>query len=91
MEGLLEEGAEMLAEDGDDTVRDASIIAAAQRVEHYEIAAYGSALAFANLMGHSDIADLLELTLNEEKAADKLLSTIAEEEVNIAAPGMEKA
>jgi ferritin-like metal-binding protein YciE len=88
MEGLLEEGAEMLDEDGDDTVRDAGIIAAAQRVEHYEIAAYGSTLAFATLMGHTDVAELLELTLKEEKAADELLSTIAENDVNSAAPGM---
>lgn len=89
MEGLIAEGSEMLDEDGDDTVRDAGIIAAAQRVEHYEIAAYGSTLAFATLMGHSDVAELLELTLNEEKAADDLLSTIAEDEVNPSAPGME--
>jgi len=89
MEGLLEEGVEMLEEEGDDTVRDAGIIASAQRVEHYEIAAYGSSLAFATLMGHTAIAELLETTLNEEKAADKLLSTIAEEQVNVSAPGME--
>jgi ferritin-like metal-binding protein YciE len=89
MEGLLEEGGEMLEEEGDDTVRDAGIIASAQRVEHYEMAAYGSTLAFANLMGHSEIAELLEMTLNEEKEADKLLSSIAEDEVNSAAPGME--
>jgi ferritin-like metal-binding protein YciE len=89
MEGLLEEGAEMVAEDGDDTVRDAGIIAAAQRVEHYEMAAYGSTLAFATLMGHTDVADLLEMTLNEEKAADALLTSIAEGDVNPAAPGMD--
>jgi ferritin-like metal-binding protein YciE len=88
MEGLLAEGTEMLEEEGDAQVKDAGIIAAAQRVEHYEIAAYGSTLAFATLMGHSEIADLLELTLNEEKAADQLLSSIAEDEVNVAAPGM---
>lgn len=91
MEGLLEEGADMLAEEGDDTVRDAGIIAAAQRVEHYEIAAYGSTLAFATLMGHTEIAGLLEQTLTEEKAADELLSAIAEDEVNVAAPGMDEA
>jgi ferritin-like metal-binding protein YciE len=89
MEGLLEEAAEMLEEDGDENVKDAGIIASAQRVEHYEIAAYGSTLAFATLMGHREIAQLLETTLNEEKDADELLSTIAEEEVNVAAPGME--
>ncbi|HYW31698.1 MAG TPA: ferritin-like domain-containing protein [Gemmatimonas sp.] len=89
MEGLLEEASEMLDEDGEDTVRDAGIIASAQRVEHYEIAAYGSSLAFATLLGHSEIAELLEMTLNEEKQADELLSTIAEEEVNVAGPAME--
>jgi len=89
MEGLLEEGVEMLEEEGDSHVKDAGIIAAAQRVEHYEIAAYGSTLAFATLMGHTEIADLLETTLNEAKATDALLSSIAEDEVNVAAPGME--
>ena len=89
MEGLLAEGSEMLEEDGDDMVRDAGIIASAQRVEHYEIAAYGSTLAFATAMGHAEIAELLESTLAEEKAADALLSSIGEDEVNSAAPGME--
>ena len=89
MEGLLAEAVEMLEQEGDAQVKDAGIIASAQRLEHYEIAAYGSTHAFAALMGHSEIADLLETTLNEEKAADKLLSTIAENEVNGAAPGME--
>ncbi len=89
MEGLLEEAVEMLEEDGDALVKDAGIIASAQRVEHYEIAAYGSTLAFATLMGHSEIAELLETTLNEEKEADVLLSTIATDEVNSAAPGMD--
>ena len=90
MEGLLEEGGEMLEEDGNDIVRDAGIIASAQRVEHYEMAAYGSTLAFATLMGHTEIAELLEMTLNEEKAADAMLSHIADEEVNSAAPGMDE-
>ena len=90
MEGLLEEGGEMLGEKGDDTVRDAGIIASAQRVEHYEIAAYGSTHAFAMLMGHTEIADLLEMTLNEEKAADAHLTEIAQGEVNQAAPGMDE-
>jgi len=88
MEGLLEEATGMLEEEGDENVKDAGIIASAQRVEHYEIAAYGSSLAFATQLGHTEIAELLEITLNEEKEADQLLSTIAEEEVNIAAPGM---
>lgn len=82
MEGLLDESEEMLSERGSDTVRDAGIISTAQRVEHYEIAGYGSAIAFAQLLGHDDIATLLEQTLAEEKAADQKLSAIAEEEVN---------
>ena len=90
MEGLLEEGGEMLEEDGHDIVRDAGIIASAQRVEHYEMAAYRSTLAFATLMGHTEIAELLEMTLTEEKAADALLSQIAEEDVNSAAPAMDE-
>ena len=90
MEGLLEEGGEMLEEDGHDIVRDAGIIASAQRVEHYEMAAYRSTLAFATLMGHTEIAELLEMTLTEEKAADALLSHIAEEDVNSAAPAMDE-
>jgi ferritin-like metal-binding protein YciE len=63
-------------------VRDAGIIAAAQRVEHYEIAAYGCAVNFAQLLGRQDIVTLLEQTLSEEKAADEKLSRIAEQEVN---------
>jgi ferritin-like metal-binding protein YciE len=82
MEGMLDEGEEMLSEKGSDSIRDAGIIAAAQRVEHYEIAGYGSAIAFAQLLGHQDIVTLLEETLAEEKAADQKLSAIAEEEVN---------
>jgi len=82
MEGLLDEGEDMLSEKGSDTVRDAGIISAAQRVEHYEIAGYGSAISFAQLLGHLDIVALLEETLAEEQAADEKLSMIAEEEVN---------
>ena len=88
MEGLLAEGAATLAKKGDDTVLDAAIIAAAQRVEHYEIAAYGSAHAFAKLMHQHEIADLLEETLDEEKEANDLLTTIAESKVNTKAPLM---
>jgi ferritin-like metal-binding protein YciE len=90
MKGLIAEASEMLEEDGDDAVRDAGIIASAQRVEHYEIAAYGSTLAFATLMGHDDISALLALTLEEEKAADELLTEIAEADVNSAAPAMDE-
>jgi ferritin-like metal-binding protein YciE len=88
MEGLCEEGAEMVGEEGEDVVRDAGIIAAAQRVEHYEIAAYGSTIAFARQMGHDDIAAILQETLDEEKSADTMLSGIAESEINPAANAM---
>jgi ferritin-like metal-binding protein YciE len=87
MEGVLDEGDELLSEKGSETVRDAGIIAAAQRVEHYEIAGYGSAISFAQLLGHHDIVALLEETLAEEQAADEKLSMIAEEEVNQHAMG----
>ena len=82
MEGLIDEGEDMLAEKGSEAVRDAGIIAAAQRIEHYEIAAYGCALNFAQLLGRQDIASLLQQTLAEERAADEKLSRIAEHEVN---------
>ena len=79
MEGLLEEGGEMLKMDGDAPVLDAGLIAAAQRVEHYEIAGYGSAIALASLMNHTEVVDLLEQTLAEEKAMDSRLTETAEE------------
>ncbi len=82
MEGLLDECDHVADEHGSDYVRDAGIIASAQRVEHYEIAAYGCTISFARLLGHQDIVTLLEETLAEEKAADEKLSAIAEEEVN---------
>ena len=82
MEGLLEEGAEMAEQTGSELVRDAGIISAAQRVEHYEIAAYGCAITHARVLGLEDVAELLEQTLAEEKLADERLSTIAEQEVN---------
>lgn len=77
MEGVLEEGAEVLEETEKGDVRDAALISAAQRVEHYEIAAYGSVREYAALLGQDDIAELLEETLNEEKAADEKLNSIA--------------
>ena len=81
----LEEGAEMTGQSGSETVRDAGIISAAQRVEHYEIAAYGCAITHARVLGLEEVADLLEQTLVEEKHADERLSTIAEQEVNSSA------
>ena len=82
MEGLVAEADEILDEDGNDAVLDAGIIAAAQRVEHYEISAYGSAKAFAALLKLSDIVKLLNESQEEETAADKKLSLIATAEVN---------
>jgi ferritin-like metal-binding protein YciE len=84
MKGVLEEGSEVLEDTDKGTVRDAAMIAAAQRVEHYEMAGYGSARAFAKMLGLSEVASLLDETLEEEKAADKLLSGIAKQ-VNTAA------
>lgn len=90
MEGLIEEGAEMLEEDGDESVIDAGIIGAAQRVEHYEIAGYGVARTFARLLGHNKVADLLQTTLDEEAETDVKLTELAESEINVeAASGAE--
>jgi ferritin-like metal-binding protein YciE len=84
MKGLLEEGDEHAAEDyDDDGLRDAAIIGSAQRVEHYEIAAYGTILAHARLLGLDDVVSILEPTLEEEKAADEKLTEIAEGVVNL--------
>jgi len=77
MNGVLEEGSEVLEDTEKGDVRDAALISAAQRVEHYEMAGYGSARDFAKQLGLSDVAQLLDQTLAEEKAADKLLSGIA--------------
>jgi ferritin-like metal-binding protein YciE len=85
MEGLVEEGSEMIEEDGDDAVRDAGLIGAAQRVEHYEMAAYGTVIAFANALGETKAATILGKTLKEEEAADDKLTQVAEGEVNPAA------
>jgi ferritin-like metal-binding protein YciE len=85
MKNLLAEGDEMIGEAEDDAARDAVMIAAAQKVEHYEIASYGTVRTWANLLGKSDIAALLEDTLEEEKEADQKLTGIAESFVNEAA------
>lgn len=85
MEGLLEEGKEVVAEDAEPMVHDAAIIAAAQRVEHYEIAGYGCARTFATLLGEHAIAELLQKTLDEEAAADEKLTEIALSGINQAA------
>lgn len=82
MEGLIEEGKNLLEEDADPEVMDAGIIGAAQRVEHYEIAAYGTVCEYARIMGHTEALQLLEQTLAEEKNADQLLNDLAEGGIN---------
>jgi ferritin-like metal-binding protein YciE len=82
MEGLIEEGKSLLEEDADPEVLDAGIIVAAQKVEHYEIAAYGAVCEYARMMGHTDALQLLELTLEEEKKADQRLNQLAEGGIN---------
>ncbi len=82
MEGILKEGDEMMSEAVDPAVKDAAMIAAAQKVEHYEIAGYGTARAYAQALGHQNFASLLDQTANEEGQADKKLTSIAEGHVN---------
>jgi len=87
MKGLVAEGEEMIKAKGDPDIKDAALIAAAQRVEHYEISGYGSARAFARRLGLTQAVSLLQQTLDEEKAADEKLNTIAESSVNAQAAG----
>ena len=82
MKGLIEEGDHVIKAKGDDDVRDAALIAAAQRVEHYEIAGYGTVRNFAQRLGLDDAAKILQQTLDEEGAADKKLTQLAEQSVN---------
>ena len=85
MQGLLEEGEEMLKERADSDVLDAALISAAQRVEHYEIAGYGCARTYARLLGLNDDAKILQQTLDEEGDTDHLLTDLAERVINIEA------
>jgi ferritin-like metal-binding protein YciE len=82
MAGIIEEGKAIMGEEFDETTMDACLIAAAQRVEHYEMAAYGTLVAWARQMGHNDAAELLEQTLEEEKAADEKLTACADSGIN---------
>jgi ferritin-like metal-binding protein YciE len=82
MKGLIEEGSEILKEDGEDSVLDAGIIGAAQKVEHYEIAGYGSVRTFANLLNQDEAASLLQSTLDEEAETNEILNRLAEGIVN---------
>jgi ferritin-like metal-binding protein YciE len=85
MKGLIEEGKELMKEDADPSVMDAGLISSAQRVEHYEIAAYGTLRVWAATLGFDEAVELLQKTLEEEKAADQRLSRIAEASVNVEA------
>jgi ferritin-like metal-binding protein YciE len=85
MQGLIEEGEEIIQEDGEDAVKDAALICAAQKVEHYEIAAYGCVRTYANLLGLDSIGAKLQETLDEEGEADKSLTELAETIINVEA------
>jgi ferritin-like metal-binding protein YciE len=85
MSGLIEEGKELIEEDLDQDALDAGLIGAAQKVEHYEIAAYGTARTHAEMLGYNKVARLLQQTLNEESATDKKLTALAESIINVEA------
>ncbi|MBV8586584.1 MAG: ferritin-like domain-containing protein [Verrucomicrobia bacterium] len=85
MEGIIAEGAELIQEEADPEVKDAGLIAAAQRVEHYEIAGYGTARTYAEMLGDDQGASLLQETLNEEKHTDEKLTHLAKSSINLAA------
>jgi ferritin-like metal-binding protein YciE len=85
MEGVLKEGDEMIGEDADEEVRDAGLIAAAQRAEHYEIAGYGCARTYAELLGDKKGAKILDTTIKEEGAADQKLTKLARSVINVKA------
>lgn len=89
MEGLIEEGKELMEEDFDDNAIDAGLIGAAQKVEHYEIAAYGTARTHAEMLGYTKAAKLLQQTLDEEGATDKKLTQLAESIINVEAAAAE--
>lgn len=90
MAGIVSEGNEMLEEDLDESTMDAAIISAAQKVEHYEIASYGTVRTLAQTLGNNEVAELLEETLEEEKEADRLLTQIAESSINSEAASEEE-
>jgi ferritin-like metal-binding protein YciE len=85
MKGLIEEGTEIMEEEGEEVVLDAGIIAAAQKIEHYEMASYGTVRTWAEMLGEDDAADLLQQTLDEEGETDERLTELAEEIVNVEA------
>jgi ferritin-like metal-binding protein YciE len=85
MAGIVAEGAEMIEEEGDDEVKDAGLIAAAQRVEHYEMAGYGTTRTYAELLGDKEGAELLTQTFEEEKETDQKLTKLAKSAINVSA------
>ena len=86
--GLIEDGKRIIQASGDPMVKDAGLIAAEQKMEHFEIASYGTLRTWAQEMGHNDVADILQMTLKEESQTDKQLSQMAEERINVNAPMM---
>jgi ferritin-like metal-binding protein YciE len=90
MEGLIEESATLIEDEPDEEVLDAGLICGSQKIEHYEIAGYGSARAFAELLGEEEIMELLQQTLDEEKATDEKLTELALTAVNLAAADSEE-
>jgi ferritin-like metal-binding protein YciE len=91
MEGIVAEGAEMIEEEADAEVKDAGLISAAQRVEHYEIAGYGTARTYAELVGDKEGAKLLQTTRQEEEETDKKLTALAKSSINVAAAKCERS
>jgi ferritin-like metal-binding protein YciE len=85
MEGIVAEGAELIEEEADEEVKDAGLISAAQRVEHYEMAGYGTARTYADLLSDKEGANLLQMTLEEERATDQRLTKLAKSVINVAA------
>jgi ferritin-like metal-binding protein YciE len=85
MEGIVAEGAEMIEEEADPEVKDAGLISATQRVEHYEIAGYGTARTYAELLGDKNGVNLLQMTLKEEEETDQKLTALAKSSINVAA------
>ena len=83
--GIIDEGKNVMEEDFDEATMDACLIASGQRAEHYEMAAYGTLVAWARVMGHDEAASLLQQTLDEEKTADQKLTQLAEQGINVAA------
>ena len=90
MEGVLKEGAELIKEKPEKEVLDAGLIAAAQHVEHYEMAGYGTVRTWARAMGHEDHAELLQQTLDEERETDEILTSLAESSINVDAEDPEE-